>query len=66
MKYGFYIWLAIQVLKRVLPTLKEKAKETSTEIDDTTIALVELAIELYETGKLSQASASSFKSRMDI
>lgn len=64
--YTFYIWLAIQVLKKVLPVLKKKALETPNQLDDSTIAIVELAIELYETGKLTPGSIVSTKSRMDI
>lgn len=64
--YTFYIWLAVQVLKRVLPLLKKRALETPNQIDDSTIAIVELAIELYDTGKLMPGSIVSTKSSTNV
>lgn len=66
MRYGFYVWLAVQVLKRILPTLKKKALETPNEYDDSVIALVELAIELYEEGKLPSDKYTLSKTRLDV
>ncbi len=64
--YTFYVWLAVQVLQKILPALQKKAQATPTQIDDSAIALVELAIELYNTGKLSPASIAAGKSRLDV
>lgn len=62
----FYVWLAVQVLKKILPALQKKAQETPNKIDDSAIALVELAIELYDTGKLSPQAIAAGKSRLDV
>ena len=61
-----YVWLAVQVLKRILPVLKKKAQETPNGVDDSAIAIVELAIELYETGKLTPGSFTSTKSSTNV
>ena len=64
--YAFYIYLAIQVLKRVLPMLEKRTKETPNPYDDSVLAVVELAIELYETGKLKPSTVVITGSKLDV
>lgn len=64
--YSFYLYLAVRVLKRVLPMLEKKAKETPNPYDDSVLAVVELAIELYETGKLTPSTVVITRSKLDV
>jgi len=47
-----YIRLAIAILKASLPTLRKKAAETKSDIDNIVLDIVEAVVQLIESGEL--------------
>ena len=46
--------IAMGVLKRLLPQLKQRAGQTRTPVDDLVIQAVEKVIEVYEEGQMTE------------
>lgn len=63
---AFYIMIAISILKRALPSLKKRALASRTEIDDAAVILVELALELYDSGKLTTKRFTELRGRRNV
>ena len=62
----FYIMIAVRLLRRVLPSLKKRALESQNQYDDSAVILVELALELYDEGKLTTKRFSALRSSRNI
>lgn len=63
---ALYLLIAIRLLRRALPSLKKRALATRNQIDDSAVILVELALELYDEGKLTTERFTELRDRRNV